>query len=63
VAQGGSQSPLPTPILNSVQATTMQRLLSISVAIIATLMIGDYVLEGARAGLALTRSQVCQSAN
>jgi hypothetical protein len=41
----------------------MQRFFAITIAVVATLMIGDYVLEGAKAGLNLTRSTVCHTAN
>jgi len=41
----------------------MIRFLSIAVAVAATLMIGDYMIEGVKAGAALATQQVCRSAN
>ena len=41
----------------------MQRILPIAVAIVATLLIGDYMVEGIKAGATLATEQVCRSAN
>jgi len=41
----------------------MQRFAAIAIAIAATLLIGDYMVEGVKAGAALATQQVCRSAN
>jgi hypothetical protein len=41
----------------------MQRFLSIAVAVAATFLIGDYLIEGVKAGASLATAEVCRSAN
>lgn len=41
----------------------MQRFFAIVMTVAATMLIGDYMLEGVKAGAALAQQQMCQSAN
>lgn len=41
----------------------MQRFAAIAITIAATLMIGDYIVEGVKAGASLATAEVCRSAN
>ena len=41
----------------------MQRFAAIAVTIAATLLIGDYIVEGVKAGASLATAEVCRSAN
>ena len=55
--------PLYTDFSSHNHNHTMQRFISIAVAVAATLMIGDYLIEGVKAGATLATQQVCRSAN
>lgn len=62
--QQGAVPPLhPVDYTQFTQPRTMQRFAAIAVAIAATLLIGDYMVEGVKAGAALATQQVCRSAN